>query len=495
MEDCQTSDVRKGFVETRDLFQNETEKMMRQTPKGRLIGPVSFWMAMSVLALFALAPGLCAQGNPVPESAPAPVVSSNRFLFVLDVSAPMGKQTQHVVDVVQSILSSSASGQLHHGDTIGVWTFNDDVYTGKMPLETWSADNAEEITMRIAEFIRQQDYEKKSRLDTAMVPITKVVNMSDILTVFIISSGAGPIRGTPYDDEINAQDQACLHDMGKKPMPIVTVLQGKDGKFIRYTVNALPWPVIIPELPIRVKVPNTQPAAPAPAVTSTPPAAPGPAVPTITANSAPPPAQPPPAPPAAAPVVVVPPMDVRPPVSVAVTGPPPNIPSQFAPQPAPVAKPSPPPPAEVPPPAPAPVVAPPVAQTASVTPAPPPEPVVKPATSDQLPLMPPRQPPLVPKTLPADAAMAEHAAPAAPAPSVVAPQSASAAPVQVPPKTLVAQATALIKSFTGAHRSVLLIGGISLLVVASALIVLMARRSRPAARVSLITQTMDERHR
>ncbi len=493
--------------------------MMRRMPKSRLIALVIFGTVMMFLALFALVPGLGAQDKPVPESAPAPADSTNRFLFVLDTSAFMRKHTQDAVNVVETILRSSASGQLHKGDTIGVWTFNDDVYTGAMPLEMWSADDSEEIAMRIAEFIRQQDYGKSSRLDVAMKPVAKVVRMSDIITVFVISSGAGPISGTPYDDEINAQYQACVHDMGKKPMPIVTVLQGKHGKFIRYTVNALPWPVVIPELPIPLKLPNTQPEAPAPAVTSTPPAA---ASPSVSPINAPPPSQPPPsaapapvAPPVAvAPPAVIPPAEFRPPASVASTGPPPAIPSQFAPS-VPVAQPaSPPPPspAEVPAPAPAPtpVAEPPVAQTAGVTPPPQPEPIVKPATSAQLPLVPPRQPPLVPKTLPANAALAENVAPAvpvpappsastqpAPAPVAAAPQSPSvpATPAPAPPKTLVAQASALIKSFTGAHRSVLLIGGIGLLVVASVLILLMARRPRPRSRVSLITQTMDERHR
>ncbi len=104
--------------------------------------------------------------------------------------------------------------------------------------------------------------------------------------------------------------------------------------------------------------------------------------------------------------------------------------------------------------------------------------------------------------------MAENATPAAPvpapraasiqpapAPAAAASQNAPATPAPVPPKTLVAQASALIKSFTGAHHSVLLIGGIGLLVVASALILLMARRPRPRTRVSLITQTMDDRRR
>jgi len=130
-----------------------------------------------------------------------------------------------------------------------------------------------------------------------------------------------------------------------------------------------------------------------------------------------------------------------------------------------------------------------------------------------LPIVPPRQPPLVQKPQPATGILAQDAAPATPAapapmqtpapattPVPAAPVAAAApdqsvpvAPAQPPAKSLVAQATALIKSFTGTHRSLLLVGGVGLLVVASGLILLMARRSRPTGRVSLISQTMNDR--
>ena len=91
-----------------------------------------------------------------------------------------------------------------------------------------------------------------------------------------------------------------------------------------------------------------------------------------------------------------------------------------------------------------------------------------------------------PPPAPSSAEAAPVAA-AAPAPTP------SAAPVEAPPKTLIAQATALIKSFTGNHRSLLLIGGVGLLVVATGLILLLARRSRSPGRISLISQTMNDR--
>src|SRR5207249_430723 len=72
-------------------------------------------------------------------------------------------------------------------------------------------------------------------------------------------------RGTPFDDEINAAYQRTLKDMKKDRMPIVTVLQAKDGKLLTYTVNALPWAVVIPELPIPIKAPKVVAASSTPA--------------------------------------------------------------------------------------------------------------------------------------------------------------------------------------------------------------------------------------
>jgi hypothetical protein len=528
-----------GTVHAGNLFQNRTHLM----PDGQLIQPAIrpdgsvsgsrgfARVAAAFLAFiaFSLAPGSFAQNypavSPTPDSAPAPAttpapapapesLSSNRFLFVVDTSAPMHSHLHDIIGVEESILRSSASGQLHDGDTIGVWTFNEDVHTGTMPLQVWSSDDAEEIALRVAEFIRQQDFGKKSRLDLAMVPVAKVVKMSDIITIFVISSGTGPIRGTPYDDDINNQYLQCLRDMGKKPMPIVTVLQGKRGKFIRYTVNALPWPVVIPELPIALKITDESPAV----TTAAPAVTPKAADQSIAASAAPTP--PPPVQSQLQPVATAP--------SAAQPQPPPP-PSPFGtssppPPPVPMAQPQSPPPvvpvvvATAPPPAPpampAPVPAPVAPVIASETPAPaapvtppaPPAVEARPATSAVLPIVPPRPPPLVQKTLPATGVLTQDTAPAAPvpeaapAPAAPAPvvtaapaQTAPAAPVPAPSKTLVAQATALIKSFTGNHRSLLLIGGVSLLVVATGLILLMARRSRSPGRVSLISQTMNDR--
>ena len=36
-------------------------------------------------------------------------------------------------------------GQVEAGDTIGLWTFNEELYTGRFPLQTWLPPAQEDI--------------------------------------------------------------------------------------------------------------------------------------------------------------------------------------------------------------------------------------------------------------------------------------------------------------------------------------------------------------
>jgi len=186
-------------------------------------------------------------------SSPA-ILTSNRFLFVIDNSALMRKHVDDIRAAINETLQSSANGQLHAGDTIGVWTFNQDLHTGLLPLQNWKPEDAEEINLRLREFVRQQTFEKSSRLDLAVSAINKIVKISDLVTVVIISDGKSPIQGTPFDNDINHLYLQAVHDMKGKSRAVVTVLQGKAGNYTpNYNVSARPWPIAIPALPLSLK--------------------------------------------------------------------------------------------------------------------------------------------------------------------------------------------------------------------------------------------------
>ena len=437
----------------------------------------SFVPLLAGLIFLTPVPKLCAQTGGAPAAAQN--ISSNRFLFVVDTSAGMKRHLADVLSVAQDIIRSSANGQLHNGDTIGVWTFNETIYTGNLPLQEWAAEDSEEIALRMTEFFRQQPFEKRGRLDLAMTGVSEIVKHSDIITIFIISDGSSRMQGTPFDQQINASYQQTLQEMKKERRPIVTVLQAKGGRFIRYTVNAVPWPVVIPEVPIPIRLAGMAPTAARIVATNA-------AVTPITVATTQATAQPP--------IAVPAPASVTPPVL------PPQIPPVTAPtamQPAPVvstaagmvatpAAPTPmtPGPGSV-------AVKPQIPRTPAVPPRAAPLELPRPAAATNL-VVAQNHAALVPSPLPAR--VPEPAPKPAPTESTVPPAKAGTNATPARPNTsLVAQGTALMKSFAGAHPRTLLIGGGTLIVIALGLIVMLVRRSRRSARISLISQMMDDR--
>jgi hypothetical protein len=443
-------------------------RMMRRISKHRKAGIAQRLSALLCFLCLWL-PGL-SRG----QSAPLTVVSSNRFLCVFDSSAAMHQQADEAHKALRNILGSRASGQLHYGDTIGVWTFDTELHTGYFPLQEWLPGQEDEVTLRLLEFLKQQPAGRPSQLSIAMSGLKEVVAESDIITIFIFSTGQSPMRGTPFDEAINGEYQRALADMGAKRMPIVTVLEAKGGRYVKYTVNALPWPVVIPELPIPIAGENTQVAAKRPA---SPPNAPKPVA-------------------AAASVAVVQPKFVAPrPAAVVASAPTvaavppvtaqqtqalqPAPPIQPAPPPAMVAvakptAPSPPPMAEIPP-----VVA---------TAVSPPSPISKLAAPAPASIAPPAPP--VAAIKPPTGGPATNLAAQAVVPPPPAPQKVNQA-VNVPQPE--AATAAAVSGMMGPNT--LLTAGCALLVLAGVIVVMITRRSRAAQGPSLITRSMDSRRK
>src|SRR5712675_2289199 len=63
---------------------------------------------------------------------------SSRFLLIVETSRAMGRRSDATSKTVASLLYSGFSHQIKQGDSLGVWTYNQELYTGRMPLRRWS---------------------------------------------------------------------------------------------------------------------------------------------------------------------------------------------------------------------------------------------------------------------------------------------------------------------------------------------------------------------
>ena len=205
------------------------------------------------------------------------VLSSNRWLIVVDTSAAMESRQQATMDSVGAMLLSGMNGQLRPGDTIGIWTFNETLSKGKFPLQLWHPDVTQSIAAGAAQFLTSLKYQKSTKFECVMPDIHRLVTNSDILTVILLTDGDATLKGTPYDDTINATFKKDFRTQKKAKAPFIVAFRSEGGRITAFTLTPAPWLATFPPLP---PAPVAVAEAPAPAVAPAP-EPPAPVVPSI----------------------------------------------------------------------------------------------------------------------------------------------------------------------------------------------------------------------
>src|SRR5205823_8758446 len=143
---------------------------------------------------------------------------SSRYLFIVETSRTMQPRAAGAQRAVRDLLVSGMRGQLRRGDTLGVWTFNEALYTGKFPLQKWSPEAKDEIASNIANFLGSQKYEKKADLKQVVPAFDKLVQGSDYITIILVTDGDEKVTGTPYNGQINEFFQLWREQQRKEQM-------------------------------------------------------------------------------------------------------------------------------------------------------------------------------------------------------------------------------------------------------------------------------------
>jgi hypothetical protein len=219
----------------------------------------------------------------VPALSAQPAVRNvdNRLLLVFDTSAEMKRRLPAVQKALDALLTNNMNGQLHSNDTVGVWTFDQELRAGQFPLLRWKPDNAALAASTINAFVGSQRYTKKTRFEALAPQLSQVVEHSERLTVVIFCDGDGELHGTPYDTGINQIFQQRREERLKAKLPIAIVLRSQLGEFVDCMVSFPPQPVSLPVFP-------PLPAPPPPPKAAPPPAPPRPTAPPLIIIGTPP---------------------------------------------------------------------------------------------------------------------------------------------------------------------------------------------------------------
>jgi len=201
--------------------------------------------------------------GPAAETTNPPRVP-DRYLFIVDISAPMRSRAEAVRESITSLLMSGMQGQLHEGDQLGIWTYNNQLHTGEFELVVWKEEARNEIVRSVLQFLENQHFSGTTDFSEVMPEVLDVVAHSGRITILLFSDGDEAVYGTPYDEAIADYFRENADALSKKRTPILTILRGAGGRVVGYTIGYPPWPVEFPNFP-----PEPEPApAPVPARTN-----------------------------------------------------------------------------------------------------------------------------------------------------------------------------------------------------------------------------------
>jgi hypothetical protein len=199
--------------------------------------------------------------------------SSNRWLFVFNTSSAMRDRAKGVQAVTQDLLTTAMHGNIRQGDSIGIWTFDAKLNAEEAPLQNWHADTAIGVVQNTLRFVSSHPYKNSAAFGDVLTNMLRVIKMSDVITVILISDGSESFKGTPSDAQLNTFYKKNYSPQKRAHMPVVTVLRGENGRITTNTVNLAPWPVDIPPVPVQI-VTKAAPAKAAPAKPVPPPVVP-----------------------------------------------------------------------------------------------------------------------------------------------------------------------------------------------------------------------------
>jgi hypothetical protein len=202
----------------------------------------------------------------------------NRFLFILETSSGMTQLEHGGRQAIFDLIHSGVDGRMQAGDTYGIWPFNEQVYSGLVPMQTWDPQKRLDHASAIGRYLRTHKYEKDGNFEVLVKQIQAVVRGAKDVNILVVTDGNTAFAGTPFDKTINAAfetNRALVH-VAKKPLVVTFVAREGELKaacvtpagdkidlaeFTRVT-NALPETVQAPTEPLASQVTRAPNAAP-----------------------------------------------------------------------------------------------------------------------------------------------------------------------------------------------------------------------------------------
>jgi hypothetical protein len=197
--------------------------------------------------LFCLTLGLRAQ-----EKEKAPLVQHN-FLFVIDSSLSMATRKETAVQMVRELITNRFEGQIEAGDSIDIWTFDEENHISSFPPQIWVDSEARQIADAAAGFIESVKFKGRSRFEPVARDIDALLPHSKRLLIVILTDGQEPMSGISLDLDINAFVAKEKRTKPNAKLPFQISIAAVNGRFREWSAYCDIRDQVLASLPKRSK--------------------------------------------------------------------------------------------------------------------------------------------------------------------------------------------------------------------------------------------------
>ena len=194
-----------------------------------------------------LATAMAAPQPSKPTKPPKP--EGNRFLFILETSSGMTRLEHGGRQAVFDLIYSGVDGRMRRGDTYGIWPFNEQIFSGLVPMQTWDPQKRLEQASAVGRYLRTHKYEKEGNFQLLVKQIHAVVRGAQDVNIFVVTDGNTAFAGTAFDQVINAGFEANRAQVQGAKKPLVVTLVARQGAFTAASVTPAGDKIELAELP------------------------------------------------------------------------------------------------------------------------------------------------------------------------------------------------------------------------------------------------------
>jgi hypothetical protein len=161
----------------------------------------------------------------------------------------MANRMEGLATTLDSLVEHTLSPLMRRGDTLGMWSYNQELITGEFPLQRWEPEAQTGLRNRMLTFARTRWAQKPSTLSAVLPALERLTSDSAALTVFVVTTGEEGSQGLPADDEVNRVYAKWRKEQQRVKMPYVIVLRFKEGKSYDFSITPAPFPVKLAPMP------------------------------------------------------------------------------------------------------------------------------------------------------------------------------------------------------------------------------------------------------